>query len=124
MGNAMSGRASDCFVPLCCFWMISVASCTRTHEPLAIDSHDPSHDGRIIATYHADQAKTLHKKAEDVSEQAAAYERLFGPDSEWVVGARLLAQYYEEEAKEQERSALRYRETPDRQPSQTDLKRP
>lgn len=121
----MSGRTADCFVPLCCFWMISVASCTRAHEPLALDSHDLSHDGRTIATYHANHAKTLRKKAEDVSEQATAYERLFGPDSEWVVGARLLARYYEEEAREAERSARRYRGAlNDRQGSHTDLHHP
>jgi hypothetical protein len=51
---------------------------------------------------------TLHKKAEDLSEQAAAYERLFGRDSDWVTGARLLAEYYEEEAKEKHRLAARY----------------
>ncbi|MDF0642396.1 MAG: hypothetical protein P0111_00075 [Nitrospira sp.] len=118
----MSGRTADCLVPLCCFWMISVTSCTRSHEPLALDSYDPSHDGRTIATYHANQAKTLHKKAEDISEQAAAYERLFGPDSEWVIGARLLAQYYEEEAKEAEGSARRYRGArDDRQAPHIDL---
>lgn len=121
----MSGRTADCFVPLCCFWMISVASCSRAHEPLALDSHDPSHDGRTIATYHSNQAKTFRKKAEDVSEQAAAYERLFGPDSEWVLGARLLARYYEEEAEETERSARRYRaEFDPRQTPQTDLHHP
>lgn len=91
---------------------------------MTLDAHNPSHDGRKIATYHANQADTLRKKAEDISEQATAYERLFGTDSEWVAGARLLSQYYEEEAKEQEQLALRYREAPGHQHSQSGLNRP
>jgi hypothetical protein len=75
---------------------------------LALDSQDPAHDGRQIAAYYVQEAMALHKKAEDVSEQAAAYERLFGRDSEWATGARLLAQYYEEEAKEKNRITGRY----------------
>lgn len=104
--------------------MISVVSCARTQEPLTLDAHDSSHDGRKIAAYHANQAETLRKKAEDIFQQAAAYERLFGTESEWVAGARLLSQYYEEEAKEQEQLALRYRRALGHQHSQSGPKRP
>jgi len=90
--------------------MLSVVSCTRAGEPLALDSHDPSHDGRSIAVYHANEAMTFSRKAENVADQATVYTRLFGPGSEWVVGATLLAQYYEEEAKEKARAARRYRD--------------
>lgn len=120
----MRVRASDYFVPFCCFWMISVISCARTQEPLTLDAHDLSHDGRKIAAYHANQAEVMRRKAEDISEQATAYERLFGVESEWVAGARLLSQYYAEEAKEQEQLALRYRGALAHQQSQSDLKRP
>lgn len=120
----MRVRVSDCFVPFCCFWIISVISCARTHEPLTLDARNPSHDGRKIAAYHANQAGVFRKKAEDISEQATAYERLFGAESEWVAGARLLSQYYEEEAKGQEQLALRYRGALGQQHSQSDLKRP
>jgi hypothetical protein len=40
------------------------------------------------------------------------YERLFGPESEWVTGARLLAQYYEEAAHEAEQLARRHLKLP------------
>jgi hypothetical protein len=93
---------------LCYACLIASTSCARARAPLALDSQDPSHDARQIAAYYVQEAMALHRKAEDVSEQAAAYERLFGRDSEWATGARLLAQYYEEEAKEKHRMAGRY----------------
>ncbi len=37
--------------------------------------------------------------------RVAVYERLFGSDSEWVSGARTLADFYEQAAREQERLA-------------------
>lgn len=117
----MRRRIADYVVPFWCFWMISIVSCTRAHEPLALDSHDPSHDGRAIAVYHANEAMTLGKKAENVADQATAYGRLFGPESEWVVGATLLAQYYEEEAKEKARAARRYRDGLNRRTVQGDV---
>ena len=43
--------------------------------------------------------------AEEQANRAALYERIFGPDSDWVSGARLLNQFYETSAREQERQA-------------------
>jgi hypothetical protein len=40
--------------------------------------------------------------------RAAIYEQLFGRNSDWVAGARLLAQSYEEEAREHERMASKH----------------
>jgi hypothetical protein len=48
--------------------------------------------------------------ADDLSHRALMYERLFGPKSDWVEGTRLLAQFYEDAAIEQERMAARHLE--------------
>ncbi len=99
---------SKCILFLCAAGLMASVSCARAHAPLSLDSQVPSRDGPQIAAYYAQEAMVLHKKAEDLSEQAAAYERLFGRDSDWASGARLLAEYYEEEAKEKHRLAARY----------------
>ena len=43
--------------------------------------------------------------AEEQVNRAFVYERVFGADSDWVTSARLLAQFYENSAREQERQA-------------------
>ena len=84
-------------------------SCTQAREPLDLESQVPSGDQRQIARYYSREAASFRQKAAELRHRADAYERLFGPDSEWVVGARLLAQYYEEEAKQKEQRALQHR---------------
>ena len=53
---------------------------------------------------------TSRQMAHDLSHRALMYERLFGPKSDWVEGTRLLAQFYEDAAAEQERMAARHLE--------------
>lgn len=79
--------------------------CARTPVPLDLTSPDPSQDQRKIAGYHSREATLFRLKAEELSQQVVVYERLFGPESEWVEGARILVQFYEDAAKEQERLA-------------------
>ncbi len=88
-----------------CVGTLTTLSCTQAQAPLDLLSRDPSHDQRQIATYYSREAAVLRQKAANATTQAAAYERLFGHDSEWVAGARLLAQFYEEEANERDRLA-------------------
>jgi hypothetical protein len=82
--------------------IVAGLSCTPTPAPLDLTSQDPSQDQRKIASFHSREALLFQLKAEELSQQAAAYERLFGPESEWVVGARLLVEFYRDAAKEQE----------------------
>ena len=51
------------------------------------------------------QATRSRELAEEQANRALVYERLFGADSDWVSSARLLAQFYENSAREQEQQA-------------------
>lgn len=75
---------------------------------------DQSQDQRKIAAYYVLEAARLQQKAEELADRAAAYELLFGLDSDWVRGTRLLAQFYKETAKEQERMANQHLNLPQR----------
>ena len=68
-------------------------------------SHDPVQDHWAIASYYSREAAVSRQQAEEMTNRLAIYERLFGPESDWVAGTRLLVQFYEEEAREQERLA-------------------
>jgi hypothetical protein len=70
-----------------------------------MDSYDPAHDQQAIAGYYRDQAMAMREKANAQATAAVRYEALFGPDADLVSGARSLAHYYEETAKELERIA-------------------
>jgi len=45
------------------------------------------------------------QQVEVLTERVTIYERLFGRESDWVSGTRLLVQFYEEAAREQDRLA-------------------
>ncbi|HXF93246.1 MAG TPA: hypothetical protein VNK46_10870 [Nitrospiraceae bacterium] len=79
--------------------------CTRASAPLDLSSSDPSHDQWKIASNYAREAALFRSKAEELADRVAVYERLFGPDSEWVTGAKLLIEYYRNAAEERERLA-------------------
>ncbi|MBL8073492.1 MAG: hypothetical protein JNL29_03920 [Nitrospira sp.] len=63
-------------------------------------SHDASDDPKAIAGYYRHQAAAMREKANAQTTAAMRYERLFGPEADLVSGARLLAGYYEQTAKE------------------------
>lgn len=73
--------------------------------PLEMTTLDPAQDHWRIATAYTHEAIAMRQKAEELSKQVERYERLFGANSEWVTGTRLLAQFYEDAAREQERLA-------------------
>ena len=87
--------------------------------PIPIDTHsfDPNQDHLRIASYYTRQAMTSRQRAEEQASLVLVYERLFGHDSEWVSGAQLLTQFYEEAAREQDRQASRHLELAGRRPS-------
>lgn len=87
-----------------------VDGCVTQRADLDLATYDPAQDQRTIATYYSHEAARLRQTAEELSVRIALYERLFGPASDWVAGARLLAQSYEEEAKDLERKAREHLE--------------
>ena len=58
-----------------------------------------------IADYYRAEAVALKEKAAALAESVVRYEHLFGPQSDWVSGAKQLSQYYAEAAEELERRA-------------------
>ena len=83
---------------------------STTKGELELTNYDPTQDHRKIAAYYSHEAATLRQNAEEMSVRIAVYERLFGPASDWVAGTRLLAQSYENAAKEHEQKAREHLE--------------
>lgn len=73
--------------------------------PLDTTSRDPTQDHLKMASIYVNQAMRSRELAEENLNRALVYERVFGRDSDWVSSARLLAQFYENSAREQERQA-------------------
>ena len=86
--------------------VLLVSGCTRgpraVLDPVSLD---PGQDHWAIASYYSHQAAMSRQQAEELTHRATVYEGLFGRESEWVTGTRLLARFYEETAKEQDRLA-------------------
>src|SRR5919201_734289 len=57
------------------------------------------------------EAALYREKSAALLERAALYERIFGPQSDWVTGTRMLAAFYEDEARDRERQAARRKES-------------
>jgi hypothetical protein len=85
-------------------------SCVGVGPPLDLSSMDPSQDQWRIAEYYSREATRHRQKSQDLYARTLVYERLFGADSEWVIGTRLLAQSYEDAAIEHERLAQKHLE--------------
>ena len=84
--------------------VLLVSGCTR--GPTAVldpASRDPGQDHWAIASYYSHEAAASRQQAEEMTHRAVVYEGLFGRESDWVTGTRLLAQFYEEAAREQDR---------------------
>jgi len=73
--------------------------------PLDMTALNPGHDHGKIAAYYRHEAVVSRQQAEELTHRALVYEWLFGRESEWVTGTWLLAQFYEEAAREEERLA-------------------
>jgi hypothetical protein len=86
--------------------LLGAAGCAPSSvETIEMTSFDPSHDQAAIVGYYREQAMDLREKAAGYAESTLRYEHLFGPQSDWVSGARALSQYYAESAQELERLA-------------------
>lgn len=93
-------------ISLC--WVIT-AACHRGPilplAPLHTAARDPGQDHVSLASMYVRQATRSRELAEEQANRAVVYERLFGADSDWVSSAKLLAQFYENSAREQEQQA-------------------
>lgn len=81
------------------------AGCASPDREFDLLSFNSSIDQRLIASYYQEEALRLRQQAEGFDARAEMYERMFGPDSDWVSGARLLAQSYRLTADDRERLA-------------------
>lgn len=84
------------------------SGCTSPRGELDLTAYDQTQDQWKIANYYSQEAARLRQKSEEMSARIVVYERLFSPTSDWVTGTRLLAQSYEEAAKEHERMASKH----------------
>ena len=90
-----------CLIFTACHWgpilpLASVDSASR---------NDPTQDHVKMASFYVRQAMRSREMAGEQANRALVYERMFGADSDWVSSARLLSQFYENAAREQEREA-------------------
>ena len=99
--------------PLAVIVLITCLVFTACHQgpilPLAsIDTasrNDPTQDHVKMASFYVRRAMRSRELAGEQANRALVYERMFGAESDWVSSARLLSQFYENEAREQEREA-------------------
>ena len=92
------------------FCLLTAAGCAQPVKTIDTTSVDSSQDQRASAGYYRAEAMVLKEKAAMIAESAVRYEQLFGPQSDWVSGARQLSQYYAVAAQDLERRADAYAE--------------
>lgn len=89
---------------------LAAAGCAQPVQTVDTTSFGPSQDQQAIVGYYRAEAMVLKEKAVAIAESAVRYEQLFGPESDWVSGARQLSQYYAVAAQDLERRADAYEE--------------
>ena len=93
--------------------MAGIQSCSASPTVPDFFSVQSTEDQRKISEYYRREATMFRQKADETAERVAAYGQLFGEESEWVSGARLLGEFYQQEARERERLAEQYRSPSD-----------
>jgi hypothetical protein len=88
----------------------AAAGCAQPVESIDRAPLVSSQDQIAIAGNYRAEAMALKEKAAAVAESAIRYERLFGPQSDWVSGAQQLSQYYAVAAQDLERRAQAFEE--------------
>jgi hypothetical protein len=100
------GEPSSMYPLVLVLGFVLMSGCVR--GPTAVldpASRDPGQDHWAIAAYYSRQSAESRQQAEVLTGSLVAYERLFGPESEWVTGTRRLVLFYEDAAREQDRLA-------------------
>jgi hypothetical protein len=87
---------------------LAAAGCAQPVKTVDTVSFGPSQDQQTIVGYYRAEAIVLKEKAAAIAESTVRYEQLFGPQSDWVSGAKLLSQYYAVAAQDLERRAEAY----------------
>ena len=106
MNNRHSHQAGwGALIVLC---VLTMAGCAQPVETIDRTSVDSLQDQMAVAGNYRAEAMVLKEKAAAVAESAVRYERLFGPQSDWVSGAQQLSQYYAVAAQDLERRAEAY----------------
>ena len=93
------------FYPLLLGFLLQVGCSSGPSAPLEMTTLNPGDDHEMIAHHYRHEARLARQQAEELASQLVAYEQLFGRESDWVSGTRLLVQFYEELAREQDRFA-------------------
>jgi hypothetical protein len=83
---------------------VLVSGCSSA-EVLDLVSRDPGQDHGAIASYYTREAALSRQQVEELTDRAVLYEGLFGRESDWVTGTKLLVKFYQEMALEQDRLA-------------------
>lgn len=83
---------------------VLVSGCSSA-DVLDLVSRDPGQDHGAIASYYTREAALSRQQAEELTDRAVLYEGLFGQQSDWVTGTKLLVKFYQEMALEQDRLA-------------------
>jgi hypothetical protein len=83
---------------------VLLSGCSSAHVRDLV-SRDPGQDHGAIATYYTREAALSRQQVEELTDRAVLYEGLFGPQSDWVTGTKLLVRFYQEMALEQDRLA-------------------
>jgi len=91
-------------------WIVLAAitvlpACSHAGSELDLTAYDRAQDQNKIAAFYSQEAVRLRLMARDLDHLALVYERLFGQESDWVSGTRLLARSYEDAARDHERTA-------------------
>ena len=79
--------------------------CAAPDQEIDLASFNSAIDQRLIARYYQEEAFRYRQQADELDTRGEMYARMFGPDSDWVSGARLLAQSYRLTADDRERLA-------------------
>ena len=86
------------------FWM----GCAAPDQEIDLASFNSTIDQHLIARYYQEEAFRYRQQADELDARGDLYERMFGSDSDWVSGARLLAQSYRFTANDRERLATEH----------------
>lgn len=86
----------------------SIQSCSASPTVPDFYGVGPADDQSTIGEYYRQEATVFRQRANVMAERATAYGQLFGEESEWVNGARLLGEFYQQNARERERLAEQY----------------
>ena len=88
--------------------MTGIQSCSASPTVPDFYGVGPADEQSTIGEYYRQEATVFRQRANVMAERATAYGQLFGEESEWVNGARLLGEFYQQNARERERLAEQY----------------